>query len=61
MPFTGEFVNETDSTNDERKHLLSVQSQDEELENVGDVIIKGPERKGWQLIQTNDFDLFVLK
>lgn len=46
MPFSGEFVNETESTREERKHLLSVQAQDEELETVGDVIVQRVERKG---------------
>lgn len=46
MPFTGEFVNEVNATRDERKHLLSVQSDGEELENVGEVCIQQGGRKG---------------
>ena len=48
MPFTGEFVNEVNATRDERRHLLSVQAHEEELENVGDsdVLVQQGGRKG---------------
>ena len=48
MPFTGEFVNEVNATRDERRHLLSVQSDGEELDRVGDsdVLIQQSGRTG---------------
>ena len=41
--------NDVGSTRGERKHLLSVQADEEELEDIGDVVIHRDNRQGSQV------------
>ena len=53
--------NDVGSTRGERKHLLSVQADEEELEDVGDVVIHRDSRQGSQVNNVLLRDISKLK